>query len=408
MASVLTKLHILQRNNYVCFLFQLKLYASWSDANPRIDNTYRGGAYNLDTLNRTLYTDVNFLNVEHPTMLYCFQFLFPFLTAILIAIYVISSHLKDISKNINTISTTAAHAVLSFMFILFVLILDICAVTVGNETPPEYYNDTYHELLFVYPGLLLFWDILGLCTFVALVISALIAAWHHNENTFPLLVEVRIVPLLCFASHAHYILIAWITDPFYATSVGIYYGICYIIHLLLFKRIFKDVYYLTNNRNCKRSFKDHTNNYCCKRIFKRVYYLTNNRYCGARCVRSHPFICSFGTATGVFFIAFIYQVLLTVFVAFIPINNAIENVPSKLFIALQSAGALLLGFLAYQTILGKESLSMIIGAVRRVIKMQPTFYTGSTKWKKLENEEKFAEVLQHVFKINVGKQPLPV
>jgi len=343
------------------FLFQLKLYASWSDANPRIDNTYRGDAYNLDTLDRDFYTDVNFLNVKHPMLLYWFQFLFPSLTAILIAVYVICSRPKDIFKNINTISTTAAHAVLSFVFIIFVFILDIIAVAVRNETP-EYYSDMYNKPLFDYPGVLLFWDILGLCT-----IAAVVCMWHCN---FLLTLVVGKVPLLCFASHAHYILIAWITDPFYATSVGIYYGVCYIIHLLLFKRIYKDVYYLTNNRNCK-----------------------------VMCVRSR---CAFCAATGIFIIAFLYQVLITVFIVFIPINNAIENIPSRLFIAIQSAGALLIGFLAYQTILGKESLSVIIGAVRKVIKMQPNFYTGSTEWKKLENEEKFAEVLQHVFKTNVG------
>ena len=37
-----------------------------------------------------------------------------------------------------------------------------------------------------------------------------------------------------------------------------------------------------------------------------------------------------------------------------------------------------------------------------MIKKKPPFYTGSTEWKELKNEEKFAKVLEHVFKINVG------
>ena len=352
----------------ICFYFQLKLYASWSDANPRIDNTYRGEAYNLDTLNRTLYTDMTFINANHPNLLYCFQFLFPFLTTILIVVYVICSHLsmdmKKVSKNLNSFATTTAHAFISFVFILYVLLLDFFALVVRNGTP-EYYSDMYNKLLFDYPGVLLFWDIIALFIFA---ISAWIAARRRNENTFPLLVEVGIVPLLCFASHAHYIFIAWITDPHYATSIGIYYAVCYIIHLFLFKRTYKGVY-------CK-----------CKAV------CGNNKY---------RFLCAFGTAVGVFFIALSYQVLITVFVVFIPINNAIENTPSRLFIAIQSVGALLLGFLAYQIILGKESLSIITGAVRKVIKKQPTFYTGSKEWKDLNNEEKFAEFLHHhVFKTN--------
>ena len=106
------------------------------------------------------------------------------------------------------------------------------------------------------------------------------------------------------------------------------------------------------------------------------------------------------TAFGVFVIALCYQALITVFIVYIPINNAIENTPSRLFIAIQSVGALLLGFLAYKIIIGKESLSIIIGAITNVIKMQPKFYDESTPWNELDNEEKFAEVLHHVFKIN--------
>ena len=261
------------------------------------------------------------------------------------------------SKNLN-FATTAAHAVLSLVFIVYVFLLDIVAVAVRNETP-EYYSEMYNKLLFDYPGVLLLWDIIAIGMFV---ISALIAAWHHDENTFPLLVEVRKVPLLCFASHAHYILIAWITDPFYATSVGIYYGVCYIIHFLLFKQTYKGVYKSTTNNCCRKAL---------------------------------------GAAVTVMFIALCYQVLITVFVAFLPINNAVENTPSRIFIAIQSAGALVLGFLAYQTIVGKQSFSVIIGAIRNMIKMPPKFYSGSeTQWNMLGNEEKFAEVLQHVFKTN--------
>ena len=319
-------------------------------------------------------------------LLYWFQFLFPFLTIILIVVYVICSHrsmdMKKVSKNLNSFATTAAHAVISLMFIVYVFVLDIFAVAVRNETP-EYYSDMYNKPLFDYPGVLLFWDIIALYIFVALVISALIAAWRHNENTFPLLVEAGMVPLLCFASHAHYIIIAWITDPFYATSVGIYYGVCYIIHLFLFKRTYKAVYYLTVK---KQDYEDDQ---------KKVPVVYWN--CKAMC-----------TALVAFSIALSYQALITVFIAFIPINNAIENTPSRIFIAIQSVGALLLGFLAYQMIVGKQSLSIIIGAIINMIKMPPKFYTGSdTQWNTLGNEEKFAEVLQHAFKTNVVEQPPP-
>ena len=245
----------------------------------------------------------------------------------------------------------------------------------------------YNKPLFDYPGVLLFWDILALCASVTLVVSALVAAWHHNENTFPILVKAGMVPLLCFASHAHYILIAWITDPFYATSVGIYYGICYIIHLLVFKKTYTAVYHLTDTRCCRCCC-------CCLSICKNgekkipVVYFNWKAMC---------------TAFGVLVIALCYQALITVFIVYVPINNAIENTPSRLFIAIQSVGALLLGLLAYKIIAGKESLSIIIGAIRNVIKVQPEFCSDidTKKWNRLGNEEKFAEVLRRVFKTHV-------
>ena len=292
-------------------------------------------------------------------LLYWFQFLFPSLTTIIIVVYVICSRPSiQSSKDTNSFATIAAQAVLSFVFIIYVFVLDIVAVAVRNQTP-EYYSDMYSKPLFDYPGVLLVWDILALCAYAILVV--LVVALDHNKNSFSLtLVEVGVVPILCIASHAHYIVIAWITDPFYATSIGMYYGVCYIIHLLLFKQTYKRVYHYTTKRK------------------------------------------AMGAAIAVFLIALVYQLLITVFIAFVPTNNAIENTPSRLFIAIQSVGALLIGYLAYQTIVGKDSLSIITGAIRKVIKMQPTFYTGSTEWKRLENEEKFAEILQHAFKTNVG------
>jgi len=50
---------------------------------------------------------------------------------------------------------------------------------------------------------------------------------NKNEIVFLLLLLAGVVPLLCIASHVHYIFIAAITDAFYATGIGLYYGIFY-------------------------------------------------------------------------------------------------------------------------------------------------------------------------------------
>ena len=54
----------------------------------------------------------------------------------------------------------------------------------------------------------------------------------------------------------------------------------------------------------------------------------------------------------VFFVTICYQILMTMFYIFIPINNSVENVPSRLFLILQVASALLVSLLAYKITFG--------------------------------------------------------
>ena len=53
---------------------QLKLYAAKLKPNPEIDSTYQADAFNMDTLDRELYTDITFFDVRHPCR---FTLLFP-------------------------------------------------------------------------------------------------------------------------------------------------------------------------------------------------------------------------------------------------------------------------------------------------------------------------------------------
>ena len=71
---------------------QLKLYAAKLKPNPEIDSTYQADAFNMDTLDRELYTDITFFNVRHPDLLYCFQMLFPPFTIVLLVVYGCSSY----------------------------------------------------------------------------------------------------------------------------------------------------------------------------------------------------------------------------------------------------------------------------------------------------------------------------
>ena len=66
--------------------------------------------------------------------------------------------------------------------------------------------------------------------------------------TFLFLKLAGMVPLLVRASHAHYTIIAWITDSLYATGIGINYAIFYVIYLVEFKHTYIGIKEIKDSR----------------------------------------------------------------------------------------------------------------------------------------------------------------
>ena len=206
----------------VSSIFQLKLYAAKLEPNPEIDSTYQADAFKLDTLDQ-LYTDITFFNTRHPILLYCFQTLFPFLTITLLVVYGCGSCYSTkgyVQKHIDCSSswaTITAHAVISFAFVVFVMILDIVALVFRN-TAPDYHTASFNALLFHYPGLTLFWDGIALTTILTVIVMVMIVVCcvqkqspntqrEQMEFVFQLLTLAGVIPLICLASHAHYLLL---------------------------------------------------------------------------------------------------------------------------------------------------------------------------------------------------------
>ena len=107
-----------------------------------------------------------------------------------------------------------------------------------------------------------------------------------------------VVPLLSLASHAHYILIAWITDPAYATGIGINYVIFYVIYLVEFKHTYIGIKEIKDSR--LESLNENVQKivHCCIAVLLMVI---------------------------AWLISVSLQVLLSVLFVYIPINNSIED-----------------------------------------------------------------------------------
>ena len=329
-------------------------------------------------------------DINYPNLLYCFQFLFPPLVIILVMMYSCCWLMRKFAQNNwtedpDSWAITIAHAIISSTFIVYVLGLDVAAVKFRCSSP-EYHGQSYDEHLFHYPGTVLLWDILAVLITTALFIGLAVMCCCNDKYAFLLLKLAGVVPLLILASHAHYIIIAWITDPLYATGVGINYAIFYIIHLVILKQSLK------RTKQCYDSWT------------KLKESDSQKESCTCRKVLYGCFVVL--AVPAVWFVSLSLQVLITVFFVYIPINHSIEDTPSTLLTIIQGTGAVFLGLIAWKVIVdprGNDApLSTISGALRKAIKKKnhKCELSNDQEWVGFNDEDKLAEVLHHVIKLN--------
>ena len=294
---------------YDLHTLQLKAYASWLSSNPRIDDSYVAVAANSSTLVSRIYTDPIF-QACIPTLLYCFQFIFPLCVVLLALLCTCCFFDESLEEYIDQIeqkngqATIAAYVVICSTFVSYVLAMDIAALCVRDNCAPslklptsEFFPDSHP--LYYYPGMLYFWDVPAfLCLVIAIVLCLIKCC-----TKYCFLITFGFAALVCFASHAHYIAIAFITDTVYASSVGIYYGITVFVHFILLKHAYKE---------------------------EKV-----------RCICRMTFT---------WLVIVVFQVVLAVFVVIIPIKHSIEKIPAKVYTFLQGVGTLLVALIAYKVI----------------------------------------------------------
>ena len=281
-------------------------------------------------------------------LLYVFQIIFPILTVTIILWYScclhwsIKNEYDEYTKNVNNWATLTAHAIICLFFILYVLALDIAVLSFRNhdKTTTAYYNTDHNDRLYFYTVPMLIWDVIATVTIILMLFRVLAccketstnktSSWvrcvkwfckNEDKRTLQSLAAAGVVPgLLCLASHAHYIIIAWVSDPIYATSIGIYYAIFYVLHLVVLKQTYKGI-------------DDHDRD---------------------SLPQDNPPVNFNYKAMGVAFLVgcltVSYQVLITVFVVYIPINHSVEDTPNRLSTIIQGVGAVFLGLIAYRVI----------------------------------------------------------
>ena len=338
----------------------------WQSAKPRIDNTYVAVAAKLKTLNEELYHDP-FLDGNIPQLLYCFQFLFPPLICLLALSYVglsyksIQKYVEKQSRHTKNWAAIFAYAVMCWTFVGYVIALDAAAVAYrGQHVMPEFFTD---NLLYQYPLMpLAVWDVVALLfllLFTIPVIGFLLSIkWEQckEKTLYFLMILLGIAPLLCLASHAHYIAIAWITDPVYSGAIGIYYGILIFMWFFLLKQAYaKDCFWKTVAQMS-------------------VAWLT----------------------------IVVLQLLTSFFFVYIPVKHSIENTPTFLYAVISGSGVLLLLLIAYKVIHDPRGTLSISGTIQNILnkmEREKRRLNNVNDWHHLDEEEKVTELMYKHYNI---------
>ena len=313
---------------------------------------------------------------------------------------------------------------------LVILALDIWALVLQlqhhNEST-DYLREgnADHNSLFNYPMTVLMVDFIAvLCTPITVIIVMMCkrTRWSLkcHEVLFLFLTLTGVAPLICLASHTHYIIIAWLIHPTYASKIGIYYGITIFVYFFLLKQIYKRAYSSVDFSELKKICKKRcrTVSSCCGGAGESSQTLLtpgrSNCINGSGESTDNPTmeptqglkqLCNCCKPVTAMIVAFVLiagcQAMFTVFFIMMPISHSIEDTPNTLYTIIQGFSALLLALVAYKVILDPRGSFSISDGVKNMLtnlkpkndKLNTTKLYGSRGWDKLAEEEKLAELL---------------
>ncbi len=358
---------------------QMKLYASTAsislEAAPlRISDDYIAIAASFEEINNDVLQS-NFLKV----WLHIFLILFPICT--LFCLWLcdpvqlllgdkVWTKLEDESNH----PRVAALVQLSVLFTTFVFILDIMALVATVLGDFLVYNRHAAFYLSTVTGL-----IVDTAAFVW-VMFVLIKSCHwdcknfwyrwrkrqpcnkgESEKIKKLMSTIMVAPLLCFANHFHYIILALIADPFHTAGVIITYLITFAINYFLFQQFYNCVVFRSFHRRMGNERKVYALRTPSRsNIFNRSQ--SASALPGTRKVKIER--VPFNTQTVVFGLLILtpfivlYEGIVIALFSSLPISKTIEDAPSRLYSIYQGTGILIVVLLTYNIVLAPKGFSL--------------------------------------------------
>ena len=158
-------------------------------------------------------------------------------------------------------STVAAYYGVSLYFTLYAFSLDCVAVN-HRRVGAEFIRDNEFIKNFVYAPFAL--DFVAVVIIAGLFLIPYFGRCCHctmSEYTkwqFVCLSLAGLAPFFCIISHAHFIVIAWITDPAYASGIGAFYGFLVVVYFLIFKFVYHQCNHLLLSIYCYNTLVETT------------------------------------------------------------------------------------------------------------------------------------------------------
>ena len=205
-----------------------------------------------------------------------------------------------------------------------------------------------------------------------------------------LMSTILIAPMLCIANHIHYIVLAFVSDPYHAGSIAIVYFLTFILHYFIFRQFYNRVVLRTNVR-----IKPSTCQHKTQPDFQRSENSSSelSPYCKQKKLNRKPFNTQI-VIIGLFLISpvtLLYEGLIIVLFMTLPISKTLEDSPTRLYSIYQGTGILIVILLTYSILLRPNpfSLPRTVTQIANALNLPET----TPIWDRLCDEEKCANVV---------------
>ena len=286
---------------------------------------------------------------------------------------------EKITNDLRVQGNLAAVSFLCCSFTIYAFVLDMISIAIENSANlPIFFHRKSYGFFFItiiFTSVSFVFDLIGIIWLSIVFVHNLILSLKKDQSCCK---EVYLPMLFCIASallslsfHFQSILIAWSTDPFYASRIALFYGTIIFCYFLCVKYA-----YSLPLKILRRHEDPKTPNHW-------------NKWELAAVVIS--LFITISVCTGIIYIV-------TTFIIHVPMNNSIEHSLTGITTIVNGAVILIGGYVAYSVGIkhfgNPFSLEDALKNAMNEIKKTPFKPDDILNWKKLSEEKRMTEVMK--------------